>query len=199
MCRYCSSTDTSIHTHPEAQTQQSATINVRMRPAIVFKATNSSLPPDLLEYDGLDAFKHHCMMLPSLIFSGFLLFLQAVSNIMWARCQRNLVLHLKRPLHTSKRAGPTNDDSRIDLMAVLVHLSMYIDHIEVPNVGLIVTWELLAQALIASMIPLVIPSRFLYGWPTISTGFFLCWAYIWHQHTYAWIIRMTLSSLLQLS
>ncbi|KAL7819534.1 hypothetical protein V8C44DRAFT_318393 [Trichoderma aethiopicum] len=38
------------------------------------------------------------------------------------------------------------------------------------------------------MIPLVIPSRFFSGWPTISTGFFLCWAYIWHQHTYAWII-----------
>ncbi|KAL7810627.1 hypothetical protein V8C26DRAFT_409926 [Trichoderma gracile] len=159
-----------------------------MRPAIVFRTANGSLPPELLDYDGLDAFKHYFMTLPSLIFSGILLLLHTVSNIVWARCQRKLVLHLKGPLPTSERVKPPKDDSRCVMMAVLLHISMYIDFIEVRDVGWVVTWELLVQALIASLIPLVIPSRFYCGWPTISKGFFLCWACIWHQHTYMWIL-----------
>ena len=170
-----------------------------MRPSIVFRTANSFLPSERLDYDGLDAFKHHFMMLPSLIFSGFLLFLHTVGNIMWARCQRKLVLRLKGSLRTSGRAEPPKGDSKCVTMALLIYISMYIDVIEVEGVGLVVTWKLLVRALIASLIPLVIPSRFYCGWPTISQGFFLCWACIWHQHTYLWVIGMTLSPLLQLS
>ncbi|KAH0490791.1 hypothetical protein TgHK011_002243 [Trichoderma gracile] len=118
-----------------------------MRPAIVFRTANGSLPPELLDYDGLDAFKHYFMTLPSLIFSGILLLLHTVSNMVWARCQRKLVLHLKGPLPTSERVKPPKDDSKCAMMAVLLHISMYIDFIEVQGVGWVVTWELLMPGL----------------------------------------------------
>ena len=60
---------------------------------------------------------------------------------------------------------------------------MYIDVIDVEDVGFVATRESLVQTAIISLIPVSIPSKFYYEWPIISAGFLLCWAYIRHQHT----------------
>jgi hypothetical protein len=171
---------------------------------IINNNTTLSTVVPVPNFTGLEDLKHDIMAILSLISSGSVDFLLLVSSIMWARIQHKIVLYLTAALAgmqwnpESHRYEPpsrhlTDDSDCTDyLLCCLLYLSMYFGFVksEIP-VG-----SPPIQAIIISLIPLIIPYKFYFKWPVVSKGFLLCWAQIWLQDIHIWLTCMIFLSLI---
>lgn len=140
----------------------------------------------------------------SLVYSGATHVVLIASTIMWAGIQRKIILHLKAALarmcqkfhpqkyEPSNRSLTEVDQSEISEGALylsfywLLHLSMYFSFVKSDSsIG-----SQSIQAMIISLVPLVIPYKLYLKWPVISRGFLMCWAQIWLQGIHMWLIGM---------
>lgn len=145
----------------------------------------------------------------SLVYSGATHALLFASTIMWAGIQRKIILHLTaalarmcRKFHTQKYEPWNGSSTEVDQSEIsegasylslywLLHLSMYFSFVKS---GSSIESQSI-QAIIISLIPIVIPYKLYLKWPVISRGILMCWAQIWLQDIHIWLIGTMVSPL----
>lgn len=177
-----------------------------MAPMMTNCTVDVDFPPGLQDDAGFEHVWHAIAVILGLVYAGSMDVLLIVSSIMWAGIQQKIVLHLTATMAfmqwnpESRRYEPpepgftddghdpfdTDNGFLFYLLCCYLHLSMYIDFVKVE----IPIGSPFIQAVAVGLVPLAIPYWFYAEWPVVSRGFLLCWAQIWLEDTYIWIMSM---------